>query len=608
MSDEVRAEEVEKFLAVERTARAVADSAAGWWRELTRAAESVVSVKSLDLLYRDILVAIKDVLGADEVSLLLANEAEDELVARASIGLGEEETVDLRIPAGRGMAGQVLVTRQPLIVNDLSQITLVNPVLRERGLRSVVAVPIVSDKRLFGVAHAGSHDLDHFTTSDAELLGILADRLAVALHRVRLFEQQRQLADFAALLAKTAKIMAQAADLAETLDRLARAALPALGDICLIDIFDEGSLKRVVARHRDSRSQDLVDRLRTDYPPDPAGNHPAVEVLHDGVTRWSPNMSDEFLRATTRDDEHYALVKSLGFRSFLAVSIASDDATLGALTLVSCSRSFSAGDVELAEALAQQVGAVVGKAQQLDVATETSHVLQEALLPSELLNIPGLVIHTHYQPATQSLEVGGDFYDVVALPNGQAWFIIGDVTGHDRRAAALMGQLRACTRILAGQGNGPVEVIAVLQSCWDFLGFDRLATALIGQIDPSTGEMILASAGHLPPLLVEEEEADFLPIVPTVPLGAGRQPAIDFTTTLRPGQTLVLYTDGVLRERAWGIDEGMEQVRKAALCGGDPHAICQSIIEIHAGRDDDVALIAISLASSESFSTNCSMA
>src|SRR5579864_1096951 len=126
MSDEVRAKEVEKFLAVQRTARAVADSAAGWWRELTQAAESVVSVKSLDLLYRDILVAIKDVLGADEVSLLLANEAEDELIARASIGLGEDETVDLRIPAGQGMAGQVLVTRQPLIINDLSQITLVS--------------------------------------------------------------------------------------------------------------------------------------------------------------------------------------------------------------------------------------------------------------------------------------------------------------------------------------------------------------------------------------------------------------------------------------------------------------------------------------------------
>jgi serine/threonine-protein kinase RsbW len=171
-----------------------------------------------------------------------------------------------------------------------------------------------------------------------------------------------------------------------------------------------------------------------------------------------------------------------------------------------------------------------------------------------------------------------------------------------------MGQLRACARILAGQGNRPVGLIAVLQSCWDFLGFDRLATALIGQIDPSTGELILASAGHLPPLLVDETEADFIPIVPTVPLGAGGQPAIAVTMTLHLGQTLVLYTDGVLGERAWGVDEGMEQVRKAALCGGDPHAICQRIIEIHSGRDDDVALIAISLTCSGSFPTNRSRA
>jgi len=594
---QLRSEQVEKFLSVQRAARGVADLAADWWRRLLEAADTVVTDEALDELCRQSLVAMKEVLGAEEVSILLANEAQDALVARASIGLGEEETVELFIPAGKGMAGSVLATREPLVIGDLSHVSLVSPVLREQGLRSVVAVPILSDMKVLGVLHAGSRHLDHFTDSDAELLGFLAERLAIALDRVRLFEEQRRLTRVSSFLAETARIMAGASDLTGALDELARAALPALGDLCLIDVIDDdGTLKRIVARHVDPARQDLADRLRTEFPPATNGGHPAAEVLRLGGSRWSPTMPDDFLRSTTHNDEHYALTKALGFRSYLVVPISDGAHTVGALTVVSCSRVLTVGDVELAEGLAQEVGSVVAKAQQLDLATQTSHVLQTALLPTELPEIPGLTIHTRYVAATTSLDVGGDFYDVAALPNGKAWIMIGDVEGHDRRAAAVMGQLRSAARTLGALGNDPVGVIRGLRECWRFFGFDRLATVLVGQIEPATGLVTIASAGHLPPLLVSDSAAEFLPIIPSPLLGVDAVEIQLQTSTLRPGEVMLLYTDGALNDRTPILTETMDHLRKVAMSGQiDPQSICDRVIEFEPNRDDDVALLAVSL-------------
>ena len=595
MSYEPRGEQIERLLSVQKAARAVADSAADWWRAFTEAANSTVTEETLSVLCRQSLSEMQTVLGADEVSILLADAAGDALVSRSSIGLGEQESTGLHIPAGKGMAGQVLASRQPLVVRDLSSVPLVSPVLRERGLRSVVAVPILSDRRVLGVLHAGSRHLGHFTTSDAELLGLLAERLAVVLERVQLFEEQRRIAQVMSFLAETAKIMADASDLTATLDELARAALPVLGDICLIDVMEDGILKRIVARHADPARQHLADRLRTEFPPDTNGSHPAAEVLRMGGSRWSTTMSDEFLHATTHDHRHFALTKELGFRSYLVVPI-SVEPIVGTLTMVSCSRPLSRSDVDLAESLARHVGSVVAKARQLDSTAQTSHVLQAALLPAELPAIAGLLIHTSYIAASSSLEVGGDFYDAMELPDGRAWVAIGDVEGHDRRAAAVMGQLRSAVRTLACQGNEPGAVIHALRSSWKRLGFDRLATILVGEIDPVTGRMALASAGHLPPLLVREAGAEFLSPPPSPLLGVDARMGEPLTTTLCPGDVLLLFTDGVLSERARPLDEAMRHLRSVALrARRTPEAICSCVIDDKADGDDDAALLALSL-------------
>jgi serine/threonine-protein kinase RsbW len=488
-----------------------------------------------------------------------------------------------------------MATRQPLIVDDLAQVELASPVLRDSGMQSIVAVPLLSGDRLLGVMHAGSCQLRKFTSVDAELLGILADRLGLALSRVRLFEEQVRLAKMCSFFAEAAKVVAEGADLADALERLADLALTVLGDICVIDVIDaEGVQRRLVAKHRDPTRRTLLDRLRR-FDPDPESNHPAMSAIRTGKPVWSPVVTDEFLRSTTVNAEHLALARQLGYRSYMAVPLASKGDILGSLTLVSCTAPFEVSDVEFAQDLAHQVEAVLLHTRQKDYTLQTSHILQASLLPAVLPAVDGLVVDSRYMAATRGLDVGGDFYDLLLLPSGKAGFMIGDVVGHDRGAAALMGQLRSAARAVAGQVASPPELVAALQSSWDYLGFDRIATALFGDLNPVTGEMRLASAGHYPPIVVGDGVATLLSVEPGPPLGAGTGSQADSRQILQPGQVLLLYTDGAIDERRHGVDRGITRlIDCVAGSPPDASAVCDRVIEMLGPiRDDDVALLAI---------------
>jgi len=146
---------------------------------------------TLDAFLRDALTAVQDVLEADSVSFLVANEEGRELVARASVGLPEQVSLGLHIPSGAGVAGRVIATREPMLIKDLSEYELASPLLRQGGIRSLVIVPVVVDERAAGVLHAGSHREAYFAEDDVTTLGLVADRVATVMERVRLFESER---------------------------------------------------------------------------------------------------------------------------------------------------------------------------------------------------------------------------------------------------------------------------------------------------------------------------------------------------------------------------------------------------------------------------------
>jgi serine/threonine-protein kinase RsbW len=197
------------------------------------------------------------------------------------------------------------------------------------------------------------------------------------------------------------------------------------------------------------------------------------------------------------------------------------------------------------------------------------------------------------------VEVGGDFYDVVALPGESVALAVGDVVGHDLTAAATMGQLHSVYRALLVDRPGPSAVIDRLQASWPLLGLQRMATALFGTLEPATGRLRMASAGHLPPLLIVDGHAQFLPVRPTRMLGAppAPTPAPEWAGVLAPGGTLVLFTDGLVESRAADLDEGLARLLAAAERSGtaDPDELCDRLLAALTGphRADDIALLAL---------------
>jgi serine/threonine-protein kinase RsbW len=461
-------------------------------------------------------------------------------------------------------------------------------------------VPLVLRDQCFGAVVLIDLGEDEFDPEERNFLAAMGHEIAQGIDRANLYAQQASLAKLSSFLAEAAQVVAEAEDFEDTLDRLAGLALAALGDLCLIDVIDDdGQITRMVARHRDPDRQHLADRLKTTYPPEPVEADPVLDVIRSGRSRWAAQIHGDFLWRTSPGEPDVDLVQALELRSYLAVPLLTATEVLGSLTLVSASRSFEPDDVAFAERLAQQVAAVLGNARRHDATSRTSHILQQRLLPQRLPPIPGLQVDTRYLPATRGLDVGGDFYDVIVLDTRCVGFLIGDVAGHDSDAAAVMGQLRSAARALAGQAYSPADLISAIQASWDLIGLDRMATGIFGRVDLTTGELMLASAGHYPPLLVTAGEGGrYLPVVPSTPLGAPATDAANWKGTLRADQTLLLYTDGALDERHGGSTNNMDRLARVAARGDlHPGTVCQRILEtLPMDRSDDVALLALRLA------------
>jgi GAF domain-containing protein len=185
-------ERLASFLAAQQATRAAAASVDRWVEPYREAARDAVSQLALDEMLRHALEGMTRALGADAVSLLIANGDGTELVARAAIGLDRDLETGLGIAAGAGVSGRVLASGAPLILEDLSTAEVVSQTLRTSGLRSYVGVPLSTEQPL-GVLHATSRRPGAFTESDAEMLALFAGPIASAIERVRLFEEERSL-------------------------------------------------------------------------------------------------------------------------------------------------------------------------------------------------------------------------------------------------------------------------------------------------------------------------------------------------------------------------------------------------------------------------------
>jgi phosphoserine phosphatase RsbU/P len=281
-----------------------------------------------------------------------------------------------------------------------------------------------------------------------------------------------------------------------------------------------------------------------------------------------------------------------GIRSLMGAPLLTDGAAIGVLHVGRLSpRAFTRHDVDLLQLAADRAAlAVQALTAQLDRAAAAA--LQRSLVPSALPEVGGLEMAARYVPGRG--HVGGDWYDVFALPSGEVCAVIGDVVGSGLQAAVIMGRMRSSLRSYALETADPAEVLTRLDRKMRYFERDAMATVLCVVISPSRDEIRISSAGHLPPVIASPGQPAELAHVPPDPLiGVPSSNRRVTTLPFAPGTVLCLYTDGLVERRGQPIDDGM-----AALCTAvaatDPEAGCVSVMAAMAGvssHTDDVALL-----------------
>jgi len=262
-------------------------------------------------------------------------------------------------------------------------------------------------------------------------------------------------------------------------------------------------------------------------------------------------------------------------------------------------RPFDSYDTEIGMKFASRAAIFIDNARRYSRERATALTLQRSLLPT-VLSAPSSVEVAHgYLPANELIEVGGDWYDSIALPGARVALVIGDVAGRGVRAAVTMGRLRAAIHALAGFDLSPAESLHQLDEFMRSIGGSEphFATCAYTVFDTVTGTFEVASAGHLPPLLIRPDGTSaYLEVPPAPPLGIDEGPIDNQEFTIDDGSLLVLYTDGLIENPTRDLNEGMARLQK--IFGPDSHSrplpdlIRATLDSVYADQQhDDIAVL-----------------
>ncbi|MFF3459265.1 SpoIIE family protein phosphatase [Streptomyces sp. NPDC002730] len=293
-------------------------------------------------------------------------------------------------------------------------------------------------------------------------------------------------------------------------------------------------------------------------------------------------------------------IEGLGINSAVYLPLIAQGRPIGALGLLYGDRTgFSSEERNVLVALGSSIAQSLQRAVLYDQEHDLAQGLQQAMLPRRIPAVPGAQIAVRYRSARLGRDIGGDWYDVIALPGGRVGAVIGDVQGHDTHAAAVMGQLRIVLRAYAAEGHTPATVMARASVFLHELDTERFATCMYAEVDLSTGVMQVVRAGHVDPLVRDNDGGTRrLPVEGGLPLGLsaefGRLEYPVTTVELDPGQTLLFYTDGLVEVPGADLDDGMQML--TALVRGGPRdlqllgdQLCD-VVDERSG-DDDVAIL-----------------
>jgi signal transduction histidine kinase/putative methionine-R-sulfoxide reductase with GAF domain len=356
----------------ERLARAEAETAVATLRKLERVAEAALGHLTLNDLLGALLARIVEVMEADTAAILLVG-SDGQLAVRAEVGLGAELDHAVSIPLGAGLAGRVAASRAAMLVTDLSQVDLVSPVLRERGVNSLVAIPLTVDDRVIGVVHVGSEAFAQFGDSDVRLLELIADRIALAINQASLFEAERAAQERLRFLSEASIVLASSLVLDETLRRAAELAVVGFADAAIVDLVDGDAIARVVIEVADPGISAAIRDGLLAHPPSRDDTGGSAKVIRTGEPEVLLDLDADPvpLQDVTRGRPGIGpTVDLLKPRSLVYMPLIARGHTLGVLALIRTTTRFELGDVDTVRELAARVAVAVDNAQLYRAAEE----------------------------------------------------------------------------------------------------------------------------------------------------------------------------------------------------------------------------------------------
>ncbi|MGW1587854.1 SpoIIE family protein phosphatase [Streptomyces sp. NPDC002386] len=485
----------------------------------------------------------------------------------------------------------------------------------ETAMREVLATgaPMV-DRQVVGRTaadpdndHAWAVSLYRLEDTHGRVLGIanvvidVTDRYRAARRADRAQQRLRLMANGSARIGTTLEVERTARELADVV-------VPGLADMVAVDLLDS-----VLQTGRAELGEDLAQframAVKTAYPTDAAGaivppgslttyhaDHPAAHCVRTRKPLLITHVDSGGHGRIAADSEKAGLLARAGVHTDMAIPLIARDNVIGVMGLARARnpQPFDEDDLALACELASTAALSIDNAVLHEHIRSAAETLQRSLLPQLPSRHPGLEVAARYRPAQAFNQVGGDWYDVIPLDGDRTVLTVGDVMGSGIDAATTMGRLRTATSTLADLDLDPARVLTHLDRIT--LGLDPyIATCLYAVYDPRRARLHLASAGHLPPVLIREGRPPELLDLPTgLPLGVGGASFDTTTLTLLPGDRLVLYTDGLIETRDDAIDERLDALlRLLAEPGRTVEETCDRLLRRlrHSTGHDDVALL-----------------
>ncbi|MFI6082773.1 SpoIIE family protein phosphatase [Streptomyces sp. NPDC051217] len=417
--------------------------------------------------------------------------------------------------------------------------------------------------------HTQGHLLRNAEGVAYRVIGIVRDatrELDDAAKRIELVETRRRLTG---MVRRVTALLARATTVNDVTDALKDTeALSNLGAVSvMLGIVEKGRV-HLVSEGRIGLYVPELQYTRID------GKFPMSEVVRTLRPRYITSR-DEFRRCFPPLWEH---IEHLPVASGAYLPLIAQGRPIGVLgMLYSRHGGFTGEERNLLITLSSSIAQSLQRAMLFDQEHDLAESLQQAMLPHRIPEVPGAEIAFRYRAARAGRDVGGDWYDVIPLPGNRVGLMIGDVQGHDTDAAAVMGQLRIVLWAYVSEEHSPATAMARASTFLHELDTERFATCTYVEVDLSTGGLQIVRAGHLEPMVrCGDGSCVTLTTEGGLPLGiadgAGRRGAVDYPVTRAnfvPGETLLIYTDGLVERPGASLDAGLDRLARAVQDGPD---------------------------------------